>query len=134
LRTPVSPSLRLVLVGLVIAVSAMACKHPGSAKLEGRWKGTRADGVSPAVQDAANSFALGTEIVARGNQITVTTPAAKGQTSTYVVDDENKTTVVLHTEKDGVQAKETFSFGDDPKTMTWRLGEGRTIIFQKQKD
>lgn len=128
------PGLRKLLLSFVLAASALACKHPGSAKLEGRWKGTRADGVPPQVQDAANSFALGTEIVARGNQITVTTPAVKGQTSTYVVDDENKTTVVLHTERDGVQAKETFAFGEDNKTMTWRLGEGRTIVFQKVKD
>ncbi|MBX3186143.1 MAG: hypothetical protein KF819_03970 [Labilithrix sp.] len=127
-------TLHTLLFGTMLAVSAAACKHPGSAKLEGHWKGTRADGVPPGVQDAANSFALGTEIIVKGNQITVTTPAAKGQTSTYVVDDENKTTVVLHTEKDGPNAKETFALGEDGKTMTWRLGEGRTIVFQKVQD
>lgn len=117
-----------------MAMAAIGCKHPGSAKLEGRWKGVRADGVGPAVQDAANAFATQTEITARGNVITVSTPQSKGQQGTYVVDDENKTTVVLHTDKDGPANKETFGFSEDGKTMTWRLGEGRTIVFQKTKD
>jgi hypothetical protein len=124
---------RKLVLALTIAVGVIGCKHPGSAKLEGRWKGTRADGVGPAAQDAANTFALGTEITARGNLITVQTPQSKQQ-GTYVVDDENKTTVVLHTDKDGPANKETFAFADDGKTMTWRLGEGRTITFAKAKE
>ena len=91
-------------------------------------------------------FATQTEIVARGNLITISTPgqvgqgqggqapAAKSLQATYVVDDENKTTLVLHTDKDGLANKETFAFGEDGKTMTWRLGEGRTILFQKLKE
>jgi hypothetical protein len=126
---------RLVLfLALSAPLLASGCKHPGSAKLEGHWKGTRAEGVAPAAQEAANTFAMGTEIVARGDKITVSTPGTKGQQALYVVDDENKTTVVLHTDKDGTANKETFAFTDEGKTMTWRLGEGRTIIFQKQKD
>lgn len=117
-----------------VAATATGCKHPGSAKLEGHWKGTRAEGVAPAQQDAANAFAAGTEIIARGDKITVSTPGAKGVQSTYVVDDENKTTVVLHTEKDGPNAKETLVFGDDGKTMTWRLGGGPLIHFNRVKD
>jgi hypothetical protein len=119
--------------GLSLA-SAMGCSHPGSAKLEGRWRGTRAEGVTAGAQEAANAFALQTEIVAHGDKITVSTPGAKGQPTTYVVDDENKTTIVLHTDKDGVANKETFAFSDEGKTLTWRLGEGRTLIFQKQKE
>lgn len=127
---------KLVLALAIVVMTPIAvigCKHPGSAKLEGRWRGTRADGVGPAAQDAANAFALATEITARGNLITVQTPQSKQQ-GTYVVDDENKTTVVLHTDKDGPANKETFAFADDGKTMTWRLGEGRTITFAKAKE
>ena len=112
---------------------AAGCKHSGSAKLEGRWRGTRAEGVSPAVQEAANTFATQTEIVAKGNLISITTPSTKPQQSAYVVDDESKTTVVLHTEKD-VTTKETFAFNNDGKTMSWRIGDGRTIVFTKLKD
>jgi len=122
------------LFAIAIAFVAIACKHPGSAKLEGHWRGTRAEGVSPAAQDAANSFAMNTEITARGDKITISTPAGKGQQSTYVVDDENKTTVVLHTEKDGVNAKETLAFSEDGKSMVWRIGEGRSITFARVKD
>ncbi len=112
---------------------AIGCKHP-SSKLEGHWRGTRADGVPPGAQDAANTFATQTEIVARGNQITVSTPGSKGQPGPFVVDSETPAVVLVHTEKDGASNKETFAFTDDGKTMTWRLGDGRTITFQKQKD
>ena len=118
---------------LALAVVLLACKHPGSAKLEGRWKGVRAEGVGPESAGAANVFAQGTEIIARGDTLTMTTPVAKGLQDTYVVDEETKTTLVLHTRKDGASTKETFGFSDDLKTMTWRLGDGRAIVFQRVK-
>ena len=90
--------------------------------------------MTPAVQEAANTFATQTEITAKGNQITIVTPAVKPQAAAFTVDDENKTTLVLHTDKDGLSNKETFSFADEGKTMTWRLGEGRTIVFTKLKE
>jgi hypothetical protein len=127
---------RLVLalaIAYVSGAGAIGCKHP-SSKLEGHWRGMRADGVPAAVQDAANAFATQTEIVAHGNQITVSTPGSKGQPSPFVVDSETPAVVLVHTDKDGTANKETFSFTEDGKTMTWRLGDGRTIIFQKQKD
>jgi hypothetical protein len=128
---------RKLVLALAIAylsgAGATGCKHP-SSKLEGHWKGTRADGVPAAVQDAANTFATQTEIVAHGNQITVSTPGSKGQPSPFVVDSETPAVVLVHTDKDGTANKETFSFTEDGKTMTWRLGDGRTIVFQKQKD
>jgi hypothetical protein len=120
-----------VLAICAIVTGALGCKHGGSAKLEGHWKGTRAEGVAAAQQDAANAFALQTEITAKGDKITVSTPQSKGQQATYIVDDENKTTLVLHTDKDGPASTETFQFNGDGKSMTWRLGEGRTITFQK---
>lgn len=124
---------KLVLAVAIAALSSsVACSKPaGSAKLEGHWRGTRAEGVAAGAQDAANAFATQTEITARGDQITVSTPQSKGQPTTYVIDDENKTTLVLHTDKDGPSTKETFVFGEGGKTMTWRVGEGRSIVFQK---
>jgi hypothetical protein len=115
------------------ATGSVGCKHPGSQKLEGHWRGLRAEGVG-AAQEQANAFALQTEIIARGDKITISTPQARGQQSTYIVDDENKTTVIVHTEKDGAANKETLRFSEDGKTMTWTLGEGRTIVFQKLKE
>lgn len=123
---------RIVLALAILGLAA--CKHSGSAKLEGRWRGTRAEGVPPTVQEAANTFATQTEIVARGNLLTITTPGSKGPQATFTVDDENKTTLVVHTDKDGLANKETFAFTDDGRTMTWRLGEGRSIVFTKLKE
>lgn len=125
--------LALAIGGALLSASAIGCKHP-SSKLEGHWKGTRADGVPAGAQDAANAFATQTEIVARGTTITISTPGTKGQQGTFVVDSESPSVVLVHTDKDGPANKETFSFTDDGKTMTWRLGDGRTITFQKQKD
>ena len=119
----------VALLSLVV-LAFVACKHPGSPKLEGRWRGTKADGVSGDAQNGANIFAMGTELVARGNQIAITTPAGKPQQGTYFVDSEEKNTVVIHTDKDGPQ-RETFTFSDDGKTMTWRLDERRSITFQR---
>ena len=121
---------------LAVSLSALAalacgCKHPG-AKLEGRWRGTRASGVTPAVQDAASAFATQTEIVARGRLISVTTPTSKAPPTNFIVDEETKTKLVLHADKDG--AKETFTFADDGKTMSWRVGDNAAIVFAKQKD
>jgi hypothetical protein len=125
--------LALAICGALLGASTGGCKHPTS-KLEGHWKGTRADGVAAGAQDAANAFATQTEIVARGNAISISTPGSKGQQGTFVVDSESPSVVLVHTEKDGPANKETFSFTEDGKTMTWRLGDGRTITFQKQKD
>jgi hypothetical protein len=123
---------RKLVLALAIAGS-IGCKHPGS-KLEGHWKGTRAEGVGAGAQDAANAFATQTEITAKGTTITITTPGQKPQAASFVIDSENATTVVVHTDKDGAANKETFAFSDEGKTMVWRLGEGRTITFARQKD
>ena len=125
--------LALAIGGALFGASMIGCKHP-SSKLEGHWKGTRADGVAAGAQDAANAFATQTEIVARGNSITISTPGTKGQQGTFVVDSETPSVVLVHTDKDGPANKETFSFAEDGKTMTWRLGDGRTITFQKLKE
>ena len=110
----------------VLALSG--CKHPGSQKLEGHWKGQNAMGVAPEHQINANVYATGTEIVARGNQISISTPAAKNVTATYFVDKEDATSLVIHTDKDNTS--ETFIF-TDPKTMQWKVDDRRAIVFKK---
>ena len=117
-----------MLLTLFSAGSTAACKHPGSAKLEGRWRGQRAAGVPAEAQASADAFAIGSEIVAKGNQITISTPAAKNVTATYFVDKEEPTGLVIHTDKD--VSSETLVFVD-PKTMTWKVDERRSIVFKK---
>lgn len=104
------------------------CRHPGSAKLEGRWKGLRAEGVGTDVLPSANAFAAASEILVRGDEITFSTPSARNVRATYVVDKEDASSVILHTDKDSTS--ETFDF-KDAKTLSWRVDDKRSIIFKK---
>ncbi len=120
---------RLTLPTLVLVALALAgCTKHASAKLEGRWKGSRVDGVAPEQQAAANAFATGTELIARGNQIAFSTPAQpKSVQATFTVESEDKTSLVLRTDKgDGPQ---TLTFSDDGKSMSWQIDGGRRMIF-----
>ena len=119
----------LAAAALALTVVAVGCKHPGSQKLEGRWKGQKAEGVTEAVQVSANSFATGTEIVAQGNQIAILTPGGRNLPATYVVDKEDATTVVIHTDRDGTA--ETFTFNEKADTMVWKIDDQRSITFKK---
>ena len=119
----------LLLVSFLASVPlAVACKHPGSQKLEGHWKGQSALGVASEHQINANVYALGTDIIAKGNQISISTPAAKNVTATYVVEKEDAATLVIRTDKDS--SSETFIF-TDAKTMQWKVDDRRAIVFKK---
>jgi hypothetical protein len=122
--------MRAVLVVIALGLILGACKHPGSQKLEGHWKGQRAEGVPDTAQLSANTFALGTEIIAQGNQIAIQTPAGRNPPATYVVDKEDATTLVIHTDKDGNQA-ETFTFNEKADLMVWKIDAQRSITFKK---
>ena len=122
------PTMRSLVLGLLLFALA-GCKHPGSVKLEGRWKGQRAEGIPDTVQLAGNSFANATEIVAQGNQLTIQTPAGKSAPATYFVDKEDPTTLVIHTDRDG--STETFTFNEHADVMTWKIDAQRSITFRK---
>jgi hypothetical protein len=114
---------------LAVLLLATGCKHPGSSKLEGRWRGLKADGIADTVQPQANAFATATEIIAAGNQIAIMTPAGRNPPATYVVDKEDPTTVVIHTDRDG--NAETFTFNERADTMVWKIDAQRSITFKK---
>ena len=123
----------LTLVALASAVGSLGCRHEGSAKLEGHWRGARAEGVAASVADTANAFATQTELVVSGNTIAVTLPRSKGMPIAYVVDEENASSLVLHTDakRDGKGQRETFSFTDQGKTLAWRVSADRQVVFHK---
>ncbi len=118
-------------IGIVVTSAALpACRGGGSARLEGRWKGMKAEGVLPEAQARANDFAVQTELDVKGDTITVTFPKEK-QSGKYKVVSETKSTVVIVTDRDGDADKQTLTFVDD-KTLKWTVIEGKTITFAKQ--
>jgi hypothetical protein len=119
---------KLVLAALLIS-AALGCKHPGSPKLEGHWKGQKAEGVPDTALVPANSFAQSTEIIAQGDQIAIQTPAGRNPAAKYVVDKEDATTLVIHTDRDG--SAETFTFNEKADVMVWRIDAQRSITFKK---
>jgi hypothetical protein len=110
--------------------SQLACGHPGSARLEGRWRGVRAEGVSGEAQAAANAFVVGTEIDVKGDAITVSTPKDK-QFGRYRVVRDDQASVIITTDKDGVDEPQMFTFVD-AKTMKWAVLDGKSIVFARQ--
>jgi hypothetical protein len=116
----------LLLLGGLLA----ACHGGGAARLQGNWRGVRAEGVAPEAATAANTFATGTALDVKGDAITVTTPKDT-QSGHYKVVKQDKTTVVITTDKDGADDPQTFVFVDD-KTLRWSVLDGKSIVFARQ--
>jgi hypothetical protein len=53
------------------------------------------------------------------------------QAGRYKVVKEDKTTLVITTDKDGPAEPQTFTFMDD-KTLKWTVVDGESIVFAKQ--
>jgi len=126
------PLLRVSLAAAIVASIAWGtagCGGGGSSRLQGKWHGLRADGVMPGALAAANAFAAGMMLEVKGDAITVTTPKDK-QSGHYHVVKEDKTSVIITTDKDGPTEPQTFTFVDD-KTLRWALDGGQTILFGK---
>jgi hypothetical protein len=124
--------MRKLVLAAILALPLLlgpACKHSGSQRLEGHWKGQKAEGVPEAAQISANAFATGTEIVAQGNQITVQTPGSRQAPATYTIDKEDATTLVIRTDRDG--SAETFTFNEKADVMVWKIDAQRSITFKK---
>ena len=122
----------LVLVALTAAAlfTMSACKRAGSARLEGRWKGTKAEGVAADAQARANDFATQMQLEIAADTITVKTATDK-QTGKYKVISETSLAVIILTDKDAPDDRQTFTFVDD-KTMKWIVMDNKTITFAKQ--
>ncbi len=117
-------------VVVLLIATVFGCKHPGSQKLEGRWRGQKSEGVAPSAQLAGDAFAQGTEIIAQNNQIAIQTPAGRHAPATYSVKKEDATTLVIVTDRDGETA-ETFTFNGKADLMIWKIDAQRSISFKK---
>jgi hypothetical protein len=117
---------RMMAIGSLLG----ACTHGGSPRLQGHWRGVRAEGIPAQAQPAANAFATAVELVVRGDTIAVSAPKEK-QSGHYKVVKDEATTLVITTDKDGPGEPQTFTFVD-PNTMKWSVLGERTIVFVKQ--
>jgi hypothetical protein len=121
--------------GLAVAAIAAAallasCRSPGSARLQGRWQGQRAEGVGAEVQAVANAFAAETRIEVKSDVMTVVSGRDR-QVGRYRVVSEHDDTVVITTDRDGPEHPATFKFsGDD--TMTWAALDGKQLVFARE--
>ena len=113
----------------LMAVAA-ACGSEGAPRLQGTWRGQRAEGVPASAAGVANAFAAGMLLEVKGDGIAVTT-ARDRQSGRYKVVKEDKTSLVITTDKDGAGARQTFTFVDD-RTMKWAVLDGNVIVFAKQ--
>lgn len=120
---------RCVAAGGFAALLLVGCGQ-GSARLAGRWRGARAEGVNPNLQAAANAFAAKMQIDVSGDVMVLTTLGEK-QNCHYKTVREEKNKIVIATDKDGPKDEQTFTF-DGPKTMRWLVTpDGKAIVFVK---
>ena len=123
------PLARASLLGAILSVVA-GCHGDGAPRLQGKWHGVRAEGVAAETLTSANAFATGTEMDVKGDAITVTTPKDK-QSGRYRVVKQDKTMLIITTDKDGADDPQTFTFVDD-RTVRWAVLDGKSIVFAKQ--
>ncbi len=127
-----SPPMARQTIALVATLASLvtACGRGGPSRLEGHWRGVRAEGVSGEAQEgAANAFASAMELDIKGDSITVSTGKDR-QSGRFRIVREDKGSLVLTTEKDGPDEPQTFTFVD-ARTMKWAVLEGKTIVFVK---
>lgn len=87
----------------------------------------RADGVPPESLAAANAYAMKTELDVKGSSMTITSPKDT-RTFEYSVVKDEKTTLVIGTNKERANETETFTFEGD-KSMKWAIDSTRSIVF-----
>jgi hypothetical protein len=109
----------------------VACGGKGAARLEGKWRGIRAEGVPPESQTTADDFARATSLEFKDESISIKSPH-EAQTGRYRIEKEDKTSITLVTDKDGTRDPQKFVF-IDAKTFKWTVVEGRVIVFAKQQ-
>ena len=116
-------------VPLIVAIPQLAgCRIAGSERLQGHWRGVRAEGVSPDAAPAANAFAAAMELSVKGDTIAVTT-ARDRQSGRYRVIFESATKLVIASDRDATP--ETFTI-PDPQTLKWSVFDGKAIVFVKE--
>ncbi len=125
-----SNSMKRTLVVATAIFFSMACNKPNAPKLEGRWRGIKTTGIDAQQVGTANLFASTMELEFKGDVVSIHTGSDKQSAKFKVISDEKKS-VVITTDQDGPDDKQTFMFVDD-KTIDWSVTPGKTIEFAKE--
>jgi hypothetical protein len=130
LAVPVAVSVGSAAALIAGAFLGSACGRAGCPRLEGRWRGVRAERASGETPTAAAAFARGTVLEVSGDTMRVTTPN-ETQSGHYRVVYENDATVTIATDTDGPDVPQTFTF-EGAGSIRWLAAEGESIVFAKQ--
>lgn len=114
-----------------IALLLLTACTKGSPRLEGKWVGTKSEGVEANAQAAADAFAQQTVLEFKGDAVAIRTVSGL-QTAHYKVKSDDKQSVVIVTDKDGNDEAHTFVF-DGPKSMHWKILPSQSIVLAKQE-
>jgi hypothetical protein len=114
---------------LAALASALVACATGPSRMQGHWRGIRAEGVGAGVESTADAFVRGLEIDVRGDVMSVTL-AGERQVGRFRVVHEDSKKIVVITELDGPADPQEFGFGADG-AMRWRALPGRTIVFAR---
>lgn len=115
------------------AIGAVGCADPTAQKLEGRWLGQDVENFDDAQVALATGWAKGTSFEFAGDTITVAIPAEEPRTGRYEVAKVDEYDVYLKIERpDGTLDKAHFKL-DDEQSMRWMLGEGRSVVLQREQ-
>jgi hypothetical protein len=115
-------------MGLLACGGLLGCGGKGKARLEGTWRGQKAEGAD--IQASASDFAKQTTLEFKADQLTIRLPSGS-VASKYAIKKEDGNALTLTTEKDGADDPQVFTFVD-PKTLKWAPLPGTTLVFAKQ--
>ena len=115
---------------LACALALSACKKSGISRLEGHWRGSKVEGISPDQEAAAASAAPKFELEVRGDSLTIKTPKETVSSKISLVR-ESPESIVIKSDADG-NNEETFTFKDE-KTVAWKV-DNRSITFTKDAE
>jgi hypothetical protein len=105
-----------------------ACKG-GSPRLEGHWKGAKAEGVPVEQEAAATQYAQSLELWFKGDSLTVQSAGAKRAGNFKVVKDEPDQVTIKSTFAN-VEQQEVFVIVD-ANTVRWTVAQGRMVSLKK---
>jgi hypothetical protein len=120
------------LLGVALVAAALtACgsKDKAAARLEGSWKGVRVEGLPAPLKASGDSYATALRIDIKGHDLILASPKGEQKSAFKVVSNETKTFVIV-TEKDGVDAPQTFVL-ENETTLKWQVDPTKQIVFTK---